>query len=61
MKSIIQFNISYEGGGLFGAALGYNWRFNAVIVGAEGDLSAASERGASNDIAPFNAAVATPT
>jgi len=49
------------GGGLFGGALGYDWRFDKVIVGAEGDLSAVSQRGASNDVAPFNTTVINTT
>ena len=52
------FNVS---GGLFGGALGYNWQVDNVIVGAEGDLSAVSQKGASNDIPPFNTTVINTT
>ena len=41
-------------GGLFGGVLGYDWQVDKVIVGAEGDLSAVSQKGADNDLAPFN-------
>ncbi len=48
-------------GGLFGGGLGYDWQVDNVIVGAEGDLSAVSQKGASNDIAPFNTTVINTT
>ena len=52
------FNVS---GGLFGGVLGYDWQVDNVIVGAEGDLSAVSQKGADNDLAPFNTTVINTT
>ena len=48
-------------GGLFGGVLGYDWQVDKVIVGAEGDLSAVSQKGADNDLAPFNTTVINTT
>ena len=54
-------NLFAVSGGLFGGVLGYDWQVDKVIVGAEGDLSAVSQKGADNDLAPFNTTVINTT
>ena len=42
-----------SGGGLFGETVGYNYQFNRLVLGAEGDISGAWLKASTFDIAPF--------
>src|SRR6266480_1456641 len=40
-------------GGLIGATIGYNWQFNQLVVGAEGDIDWSGIKGTSTALCPI--------